>query len=104
MKELTRLSVQRRRFRISNPIGSGAPMMLTRAVAWLNTSAGAAYSWLARCTVAVVDEQETVGVALSSLPMRHITPSPRAAELLVMVESRSNRPISVRSTPGFRMT
>jgi hypothetical protein len=79
MKELTRLSVQRRRFRISNPIGSGAPMMLTRAVAWLNTSAGAAYSWLARCTVAVVDEQETVGVALSSLPMRHITPSPRAA-------------------------
>jgi hypothetical protein len=33
MKELTRLSVQRRRFRISDPIGSGAPMMLTRAVA-----------------------------------------------------------------------
>jgi hypothetical protein len=76
MKELTRLSIQRRRFRISDPIGSGAPMMLTRAVALRNTSAGAAYSRRARCTVAVVDERETVDFALSSLPVRHITPSP----------------------------
>jgi hypothetical protein len=75
MKELTRPSVQRRRFRISNPIGSGAPAHSRGGLAQYIRRRGVLVARTLHGPV--VDERETLGVALSSLlPMRHITPSP----------------------------